>query len=155
VATTLLILHGLVAVGLIGAITHQTLATWAPPNAKPHSFFGRFRAMPDAGFTNAIVVLYLISTLLGAVVYLYFKVDIQPNLERDRHWHALGFFDLKEDFIVIGLGVLPAYWFCWRQPVNNGQNHRIRAALTLLLAFIVWWAFLVGHVINNIGGFGW
>jgi hypothetical protein len=153
-ATTLLILHGLVAVALIGAITHQTLATWASPRAKPHSFFGRFRAMPSAGFTNAIVVLYLISALLGAVIYLYFKVDIQPNLERDRHWHALGFFDLKEDFIVIGLGVLPAYWSCWRQPVNDSQNHRMRAALTLLLAFIVWWGFLVGHVINNIGGFG-
>ena len=66
-----------------------------------------------ARFANAIIVLYLTSALLGAVVYLYFKVDIQPDLERDRHWHALGFLDLKEDFIVIGLGALPAYWFCW------------------------------------------
>ena len=153
-ATTLLILHGLVAVALLGAITHQTLATFAPPKAKPHSFFGRFRTVPGAGFTNAIVVLYLISWLLGAVVYLYFKIDLQPHLERDRHWHALGFFDLKEDFTAIGLGVLPAYWFCWRRPLGR-QDYRIRAALTLLLAFIVWWAFLVGHVINNIGGFGW
>jgi len=152
-ATTLLILHGLVAVALIGAITHQTLATWAPLKAKPNTFFGRFRAIESAGFTNAIVVLYLISALLGAVVYLYFKIDLQPNLERDRHWRALGFLDLKEDFVAIGLGVLPAYWFCWRRPLNS-QNHQARAALTLLLAFIVWWAFLVGHVINNIGGFG-
>jgi uncharacterized membrane protein YozB (DUF420 family) len=104
-----------------------------------------------AGFTNAIVVLYLISALLGAIVYLYFKVDLQPSLERDHHWRALGFFDLKEDFVAIG--VLPAYWFCWRQPVNS-ENDQIRAALTLLLAFIVWWGFLVGHVANNIGGFG-
>jgi hypothetical protein len=152
-ATTLLILHGLVAVALLGAITHQTLATWAPLTAKPHSFFGRFRAMPGAGFTNAIVVLYLFSALLGAIVYLYFKVDLQPNLERDRHWHALGFFDLKEDFVAIGLGVLPAYWLCWRQPAGS-ENHQMCAALTLLLAFIVWWGFLVGHVANNIGGFG-
>jgi len=152
-ATTLLILHGLVAVALIGAITHQTLATFAPLIAKPHSFFGRFRAVPSAGFTNAIVILYLISTLLGAVIYLYFKLDLQPSLERDRHWHALGFFDLKEDFVAIGLGALPAYWFCWREGAN-GQNHQIRAVLTVLLAFIVWWAFLVGHVVNNVGGFG-
>jgi hypothetical protein len=152
-ATTLLILHDLVAVALIGAITHQALAIWAPLSAKPHSFFARFRAVPGSGFTNAIVVLYLICALLGAVVYLYFKVDVQPNLERDRHWHVLGFFDLKEDFIAIGLGLLPAYWFCWRQPVDS-ENDRLRAALTLLLAFIVWWGFLVGHVINNIGGFG-
>jgi hypothetical protein len=152
-ATTLLILHGLIAVALLGAITHQALATCAPPRIKPLSFFGRFRAVPGAGFTNAIVVLYLVSALFGAAVYLYFKIDVQPHLERDRHWHALGFFDLKEDFTVIGLGVLPAYWFCWRRPANN-QDHRIRATLTVLLAFIVWWSFLVGHVVNNIGGFG-
>jgi len=152
-ATTLLILHGLVAVALIGAITHQTLATCAPPNAKPHFFFGRFRAVPAERFANAIIVLYLTSALLGAVVYLYFKVDVQPNLERDRYWHALGFLDLKEDFIVIGLGVLPAYWFCWRRPVDSQHNH-IRTTLTGLLAFIVWWSFLVGHIINNIRGFG-
>jgi hypothetical protein len=152
-ATTLLILHGLVAVALIGGITHQTLATCSSPNAKPHSFFGRFRAVPAARFANAIIVLYLTSALLGAVVYLYFKVDIQPDLERDRHWHALGFLDLKEDFIVIGLGVLPAYWFCWCRSVDSQHNH-IRTTLTVLLAFIVWWSFLVGHVINNIRGFG-
>jgi len=152
-ATTLLILHGLVAVALLGAITHQALATCAPSNAKPHTFFGRFRAVPAAGFTNAITVLYLASWLLGAVVYLYFKVDVQPILERDRHWHAMGFLDLKEDFVVIGLGVLPAYWFCWRGPVT-GQHHQIRTILTMLLAFIVWWSFLVGHIMNNIRGFG-
>jgi hypothetical protein len=153
-ATTLLILHGLVAVGLLGAITHQTLATLTPPKGKPLSFFGRFRAVPGARFTNAVIVLYSLSWLLGAVVYLYFKTDIQPTLERDRHWHALGVFDLKEDFTAIGLGLLPAYWFCWQQPVGD-QSRLVRAALTLLLAFIVWWSFLVGHVINNIRGFGW
>jgi hypothetical protein len=154
VATILLILHGLVTVALLGAITHQTLATCVPVRTKPHSFFGRFRAVRGAGFTNAIVTLYLISWLLGAVVYLYFKVDVQPSLERDHHWHALGFFDLKEDFTAIGLGVLPAYWSCWHRP-DDGRGDQIRTALTLLLAFIVWWAFLVGHVMNNIGGFGW
>jgi hypothetical protein len=153
VTTTFLILHGLVAVALLGAITHQTLAICAPPHAKPLSFFGRFRAIPAARFANAIVVLYLISWLLGAAIYLYFKIDIQPTLERDRHWHAMGFFDLKEDFVVIGLGVLPAYWFCWRRSVD-GQDHRLRTTMTVLLAFIVWWSFLVGHVLNDIKGFG-
>ena len=153
-ATILLILHGLVAVALLGAITHQTLAVCAPPRTKPLSFFGRFRAVPGAGFTNAVVVLYLVSWLLGGIVYLYFKIDVQPNLERDRHWHAMGYLDLKEDFVAIGLGLLPPYWFCWRRPVD-GQNALIRVAVTILLAFIIWWSFLVGHVVNNIGGFGW
>ena len=34
---------------------------------------------PGRGYANAIVLLYLVSWLLGAVVYLYFKVDIQPD----------------------------------------------------------------------------
>jgi len=153
VTTAILIAHGLVAVALLGAITHQALATCAAPNAKPSSFFGRFRAVPAERFANAIIVLYLTSALLGAVVYLYFKMDIQPYLERDRHWHAMGFLDLKEDFVAVGLGVLPAYWFCWRGPADSQHNH-IRTILTILLAFIVWWSFLVGHVLNDIRGFG-
>jgi hypothetical protein len=80
-------------------------------------------------------------------------IDIQPALERDRHWHALGLFDLKEDFVATGLGLLPAYWVCWRRPVA-GESGPTRAALTAVLAFIVWWGFLVGHVMNDIMGFG-
>ena len=152
-ATALLILHGLVAVALLGAITHQTLAAWAPSRARPRSFFGRFRAVQPAGYANAIVGLYVSTALLGAIVYLYFKVDIQPDLERDRHWHALGFLDLKEDFVAIGLGLLPAYWMSWRRPIAE-QRGPTEAALTTILGFIVWWGFLVGHVVNDIEGFG-
>jgi hypothetical protein len=153
VATLLLVLHGLVAVALLGAITHQMLGAWAPPNARPRSFFGRFRAVQPAGYANAIVGLYVGAALLGAIVYLYFKVDIQPDLERDRHWHALGFFDLKEDFVSIGFGLLPAYWIIWRRPVAD-VGDRTAAILTTILAFIVWWSLLVGHVLNDIKGFG-
>ena len=108
VATALVILHGLVAVALLGAITHQMLGSMGTVSPGPRSFFGRFRAVQPAGYANAIVGLYVGTSLLGAVIYLYFKVDIQPDLERDRHWHALGFLDLKEDFVAIGLGLLPA-----------------------------------------------
>jgi hypothetical protein len=152
-ATALLILHGLVAVALLGAITHQTLAAWASSSAHPRSFFGRFRAVQPAGYASAIVGLYVGAALLGAVVYLYFKIDIQPDLERDRHWHALGFFDLKEDFVAIGLGLLPAYWISWRRPLAD-ERRRTEVALTTILGFIVWWGFLVGHVVNDIMGFG-
>ena len=152
-ATTLLILHGLVAVALLGAITHQAISAWLFSRSPPRTFVDRFCSVRAAAFTNAIVVLYVASTLMGAVVYLFFKVDVQPSLERDHHWHAMGFFDLKEDFVVIGLGILPAYWVCWH---HSSENERgvTRPVLTALLAFIVWWSFLVGHVLNNIMGFG-
>ena len=41
-ATALLIIHSLVAVALLGAITHKTLATWVPSRLRSGSFFGRF-----------------------------------------------------------------------------------------------------------------
>ena len=151
--TALLIVHGLVAVALLGAITHQTLAAWAPVRARPASFLGRFRTVPSASFANAIVVLYTLSTLLGAVVYLYFRVAIRPALEQAGDWQALGLFDIKEHFASIGLALLPAYWVCWRQPRADEPAH-MRTALTSILAFIVWWNFLIGHVVNNIRGFG-
>ncbi len=152
-ATALLIIHGLVAVALLGAITHQTLATWAPTRTRPGSFFGRFRAVPSASFANAVVALYAVSALLGAIVYLYFLVDIRPDLERTGHWQTLGLFDIKEHFVAIGLALLPAYWVCWRRP-RIDELARTRAAVTAILAFIVWWSFLIGHIVNNIRGFG-
>jgi hypothetical protein len=152
-ATILLIVHGLVAVALLGAITHQTLATWAPTRTKSGSFFGRFRAVPSISFANAFIVLYLIAALLGAIVYLDFRVDIRPQLERDGHFGALGLFDLKEHFISIGLGLLPAYWVAWRRPLAEDLGGT-RASLTAIFAFVVWWSYLIGHVLNNILGFG-
>jgi hypothetical protein len=152
-ATMLLIIHGLVAVALLGATTHQTLATWIPARTRPGSFFGRFRTVPSAAFANAIVLLYVASALLGAIVYLYFRIDVRPQLERGGHWPALGFFDIKEHFVAIGLALLPAYWVCWQQP-RGSELTRTRAALTMLLTGIVWWSFLVGHVLNNVRGFG-
>ena len=127
-ATALLIVHGLVAVALLGAISHQTLATWAPARARPGSFFGRFRAVPSASFANAIVVLYAVSALLGGIVYLYFRVDIRPDLERAGHWQALGLFDIKEHFVAIGLALLPAYWVCWRRAARRRTRANARRA---------------------------
>ena len=66
---------------------------------------------------------------------------------------AMGSFELKEHFAVIGLAVLPAYWYFWRLPLAD-EHARARKALTAMLAFITWWNFLVGHVVNNFRGFG-
>jgi hypothetical protein len=152
--TALLIIHGLIAVLLLGAITHQVLATLTLAPARSRgSFFSRFRAVRSASFVDAVIVLYAVSAILGAIVYFYFGIGIRPALENSRQWHILGLFDIKEHFAAIGAALLPAYWFCWRGP-DADQLPRTRTALTLILAFIVWWSFLVGHVMNNVMGFG-
>ena len=57
--TALLIVHGLFAVALLGAITHQTASVWQPARKPAGSFAGRFRAVGAASYTNAIIVLYV------------------------------------------------------------------------------------------------
>jgi hypothetical protein len=51
------------------------------------------------------------------------------------------------------LALLPAYWYFW-QPKLAPSEMRTRKLLTTLLAFIIWWAFLAGHIANNIRGIG-
>ena len=66
---------------------------------------------------------------------------------------ANGVFEIKEHLAAIGLGLLPAYWVFWRRPLT-ADGMVARRYLTCILAFVVWWNFLVGHVLNNIRGFG-
>jgi hypothetical protein len=150
--TVLVIIHALLAVALLGAITHQVLAVWWAARQPAH-FVQRFRAVPPAVYANAIMVLYLITFVLGGWLYPDYRLNVRVVLEQMELPMANGSFELKEHFAVMGLSMLPAYWYFWRTPAD--QSHaRARAFLTALLAFIVWWNFLVGHVLNNIRGFG-
>lgn len=148
----LLILHGLLAVALLGAITHQAISVWMPARQGAGSFVGRMRAVSAASYVNAVIVLYLLTATLGAIIYPSYRLNIRIVLEQMQlHWQN-GSFELKEHFVAVGLGMLPAYWYLWRQPLAN-DHARTRAVTTALLALIVWWSFLVGHILNNVRGF--
>lgn len=151
-ATVLLILHGLLAVALLGAITHQALSVCMPASRPANTFTGRFRAVAGGAYTNAIVVLYLLTFLLGGVIYAEYRIEVRIVVEQLGLWAQSGSFEVKEHFAALGLGMLPAYAYYWRQPAE--AHGRTRAILTGLLALIVWWNFLVGHILNNIRGFG-
>ena len=148
----LLIVHGLFAVALLGAITHQTASAWLPARKQAGSFSGRFRAVSAAGYANAIVLLYACTFVLGAIIYPEFRISIRGVLEELDAPAAMGSFELKEHFAVVGLALLPAYWYLWRLPLADAHN-RTRKAVTAILAFITWWNFLVGHVVNNFRGY--
>ncbi len=150
--TTLLIIHALLAVTLLGAITHQAISVWLPLRKKPGSFVGRMRSVPATSYVNAVVTLYVITATLGAIIYPEYRLSVRVVLEQLGFRVQNGLFELKEHFVAIGLGMLPAYWYFWRQPLAETYM-RTRAVLTVVLAFIVWWSFLVGHILNNIRGF--
>jgi hypothetical protein len=153
--TFLLIVHGLLAVVLLGGITHQAMsAAW--PSRNRTGIFRSFRAVSGAVYTNANIALYLVTALLGGTIYPVYRVGVRTYLETARLYPAVGSFEIKEQFISVGLGMLPLYWLSWQRPKDvdaTESGARIaRIAVTLMLCFIVWYAFLVGHVLNNIRG---
>ena len=157
--TVLLIAHLLVAVALLGAITHQTLSLWwkpAPATATADgktAFFTNYRAVRANVYTNMVVILFVIVALMGATLYPGYRLTVLPFM---RAHHAAGWggiFEYKEHIVAIGLGLLPLYWYLWKK-VLFSEHVQLRKAITLILFFCVWWSFLDGHLINNIKGFG-
>jgi hypothetical protein len=150
--TALLIVHGLLAVALLGAITHQAASVCWPRRKPAENFVGRFRSVAGAAYANAVVLLYISTMILGAIIYPEFRVSIRGVVEELGHRAVMGAFEIKEHFVVVGMAMLLPYWLFWRMPLAE-QYAKTRAALTAILAFIVWWGFLVGHIINNIRGY--
>jgi hypothetical protein len=151
--TTLLIIHGLLAVALLGAITHQAVAVWMPVRAKAGNFVTRFRAVPSTSYVAAIIVLYVGTFVMGAWIYTQYRFTSRLALEQLRFFKTVGVFEMKEHIATIGLIVLPAYWAFWRQPLADDYAGA-RKTVTLLLAIIAWANFLIGHIANNARGFG-
>ena len=153
ITTLLLIIHGLFAVALLGAVTHQAVSVCWHNNGGSKSFLGSYRGTNSMTYTNAVIVLFLITAILGSIIYPVYRTNIRPVLQTYGMLIPEGSFEVKENFIAIGAAILPAYWYFWRRP-NSESVGRTRLAFTVILAGIVWLAFLVGHVLNNIRGFG-
>jgi hypothetical protein len=147
----LLILHVLVGAALLGALTHQAFAVGRRPKTPGTSFVGRFRGVNSPTFTNVVCLLYAVSVLLGALLYPRYRIDVRPLLEDMQLRAANGLFETKEHFAAVGLGLLPAYWLFWRQPLLP-EHGSTRKYLTWILAFTAWFNFLVGELLNNIRG---
>ena len=89
---------------------------WAPVRSKPGSFLARARAVPSGTYVTAVIVLYLLTAIMGGYIYTNYRIAARFTLEQGHFWKTFGAFELKEHFIALGLGVLPAYWYFWRSP---------------------------------------
>ena len=147
----LLLLHVLVSVTLLGAVTHQSFSVARRRPPADSAFVNRFRNVHSMTFTNVIVLLFALSSVMGGLLYPRYRVDVRPMLEDMQLRAANGIFEIKEHFAAVGLGLLPAYWRYWRPPLSI-EYAQTRRYLTWMLAFIVWWNFLVGEILNNIKG---
>jgi hypothetical protein len=148
--TVLLILHGLVAVALMGVVSHQAFAVLFPARSSG-GFVNAYRAVSAARFTNATIALYVVTFVLGAWIYPAYRVSARIWIETARLWPVSGLFEIKEQALAIGLGMLPFYWVVWRDP-GDEESRTARVATTSMLCVIVWYSFIAGHVVNNVRG---
>ena len=155
--TILMIVHGLLAVALLGAVTHQAMSVLKPaqPVAAGASsgFVTRFRSVQGAGYAVAICVLWIVTYIFGSWIYTKYRMYVRIPIETQGFWKTQGVFELKEHLASIGLGLLPIYWFFWKNS-RNPEYDSARKWLTVVLAAMVWYMFLVGHIVNNVRGFG-
>jgi hypothetical protein len=143
----LLIVHGLSATLLLGAITHQAIAVWAPSGSSA-GFWRSLRAVHPQRYAQAIVLLLVLTVGLGALIYIPFRSDVRAAyLDASVPW-ATGLFEVKEHAAALALALLPAYWALWKNPGHAGS----RRVVTTFLLVVAWWNFVVGHVINNLRG---
>jgi hypothetical protein len=151
----LMMAHMLVSVALIGALTHQALAVLAPVAAarSGRGFFHRFRGVNAAAYAGAVCVLWLATCVLGAWVYTRYRIYVRVPIEREGFWTTVGLFELKENVVTLGLFMLPAYLFFWRR-AGVAAYDNARRWTTVLLAAMVWFGFLVGHLVVNVRGLG-
>ena len=144
--------HLFVALGLLGAITHQAMAVALPVRKPAAGIVARFRAVPAAGYATAVCVLYAVNFLIGSFMYPQYRIAIRIPLELGHYYKTGGFFDFKEHVVAMGLFLLPAYWCFWKN-AQNPEYDNARKGVTLLLAVMIWFIFIVGHVLNNTRGF--
>jgi hypothetical protein len=150
----MLFLHFAVAVALLAAITLQAALVLAPaPQLAGPSGGGLRPLLLSAPSATLIVILYVVQALLGAYVYIKYRTYVRIPMEGLRHWWTVGAFEFKEHFITMGLAVLPAYWYFWRDPASQ-EHATIRKWLTVFLMFSVWYGLAAGHTANDFRGVG-
>lgn len=149
---TLLIVHGLLAFLLLGALTHQTVSVAWPAKSKAR-FVQSFAAVRSPAYTNAVIVLFLITFSLGGLIYTDYRLGARIAMEQLRLFGPIGLFELKEHFMAMAFALLPTYWLLWKK-VPLAEHSKARTLVTCVICFCAWWGFLVGHILNNIRGIG-
>jgi hypothetical protein len=148
-------IHALLAVALLGALSHQALSVAMPvrAGAGPAGFVTRFRAVHGASYAAAVCLLWVVTFFFGAWIYTKYRMYVRIPIEQEGFWKTQGFFEMKEHLASIGLGLLPIYWLFWKN-ARDPQYDSPRKWLTVTLAGFCWFIFLTGHIVNNVRGFG-
>jgi len=144
-------MHDIMALLLVGAVSHQALGVFWPRRPGQTDFVANARGIRPQVYVIPIIILFATTFVIGAGLYPIYRVYVRPPLEDLRLTYGIGLFEIKENFAAIVLAMLPAYWYFWKK---TSEYPTTRAALTGIVAVTVWYNFIAGHILNNLRGFG-
>src|SRR5215467_370022 len=92
--TIWLLVHLILAVGLLGALTHQAVSVLMPVRqpAGPPGIITRFRAVPAPGYAAAVCLLWVLTFIVGSFIYTKYRIYIRIPIEQAHYWKTQGFF---------------------------------------------------------------
>jgi hypothetical protein len=86
----LLIIHGILAVFLLGAVTHQAVGAAWPVTKRTSGFVGAVRSVNGMNYTNAIIILFIVTFALGTIIYPTYRVSVRTVLQEYHDFKARG-----------------------------------------------------------------
>jgi membrane-bound metal-dependent hydrolase YbcI (DUF457 family) len=147
--TTILVLHGIISVFLLGALTHQFLGLFWPRSPGQTDFVANARGVRPQIYAQAIIILYVTEFILGSLLYPTYRVLARPPLQDLQLTYIIGLFEVKENFAAIVLAMLPAYWYFWKKAPDYKMA---RMGITAIIFATTWYNMIAGHLVNNARG---
>lgn len=141
----LLILHALLAILLLGSMTHNALIT-------VRYLWGNFsRVRLEKRYVQVAFIAYLLTFTLGALIYPNYRYYV-----RDRYFDlhmpwASHLFDIKEHWAAIGLALFIAFFLFSRELNPRTDRHWLffYVFLSLTLTLIVWFDLISGLLLSS------
>ncbi len=144
----LLILHALLAILLLGSMTHHVLLT------VPY-LWGKFRKLRlEKIYVHVVAVSYSLTFAVGALIYPNYRYHVRDQYFDAHHPWASNLFDIKEHWAGIGLGLMIAFWLLSRQvqPQSDRRLLLVYVFLSVSLTVIVWFNLISGLWLTAIKG---
>ncbi|NIA15105.1 MAG: hypothetical protein GWP08_13620 [Nitrospiraceae bacterium] len=139
-----LVLHLMVCLPLLGALTHHLVKVI-------NGTYARGRLV--ARYARWVTVSYLICFIFGVIIYPAFSFHVRYTFMDAAEPWATGLFEIKEHLLALGCAILPFYYLSSQSaPKLDRRHRRLHAVSVFALSVIVWYAFIVGAVLMNIRG---
>lgn len=144
----LLILHSLMAILLLGSITHNVLLT------VPY-LWGRYKKVRlEKLYVKVVLVAYTLTFALGAILYPNYRYHVR-DLYFDKHmpW-ASHLFDIKEHWAGIGLGLVGVFFLLSLtfDPREDRERVFLYVFLSCSIALTVWFNLIAGLWLTSLKG---